>query len=35
VLHVEEVTAEHFAALITGGKMPQMEYVERVREALR
>lgn len=34
IIHIEEITAEHFAALITGKKVPQMKYVEGVRKAL-
>lgn len=34
VLHVEEITAEHFAALIADEKLPQMEYVMGVKAAL-
>lgn len=34
VLHVEEITAEHFAALIADEKLPQMDYVTGVRAAL-
>ena len=34
LLHIEEITAEHFAAAVTGAKFPQMEYVEGVKKAL-
>ena len=34
ILHVEEITAEHFAALVTGKQLPQMEYVNGVKKAL-
>ncbi len=35
VLHVEEISAEHFAALITGGKMQQPEYIAAMAAVLR
>ena len=35
LLHIEEVTAEHFAALIGSEKMKQMEYVDGLRRALQ
>ncbi len=34
LLHVEEITAEHFAALVTGKELPQMEFVESLKGAL-
>ena len=34
LLHIEEIAAEHFAALMTGEKLPEMGYVERVKGAL-
>lgn len=35
MLHVEEITAEHFAALITGRKVRQPEYVTALQNALK
>jgi hypothetical protein len=34
MLHVEEIAAEHFAALMTGKQFPEMDYVAAVRSAL-
>ncbi len=34
LLHIEEVAAEHFSALMTGKKLSQMQYVEGVRKVL-
>ncbi len=34
MLHIEELTAEHFAALITGRSMKQPEFVEKLGAAL-
>lgn len=34
VLHIEEITAEHFAALVGEVKMRQMEYVDGLKAAL-
>jgi hypothetical protein len=34
MLHVEEITAEHFAAVVNGDKLPQMEYLTGVRAVL-
>jgi hypothetical protein len=34
VLHIEEITAEHFAALIGDQKMRQMEYVDGLKSVL-
>lgn len=35
MLHIEELTAEHFAALMTGRKLKQPEFVDRLGAALR
>jgi hypothetical protein len=34
MLHVEEIAAEHFAALMTGKQFPEMDYVAAVKSAL-
>jgi hypothetical protein len=34
MLHVEEITAEHFAALVTGKQFAEMAYVAAVKAAL-
>ncbi len=34
LLHIEEIAAEHFAALVGGMKLRQMEYVEGMKAAL-
>jgi hypothetical protein len=34
ILHIEEITAEHFAALLSDAKMRQMEYVEGLKAVL-
>lgn len=35
MLHVEEITAEHFAALMTGRKVRQPEYITALQNALK
>ena len=34
LIHIEEIAAEHFSALITGKKLPQMSYVESIKKVL-
>lgn len=35
LLHPEEICAEHFAALVSGRKVPQPEYLERMKQVLQ
>jgi hypothetical protein len=35
VLHIEEICAEHFAALVTGKGLKEPKYVESLAEVLK